>query len=112
MVNLGITVAGGKGTKSIRGPNAHLRDVLGYKQEDRANQLGQVERTIQRWDKEDKEDRGRPCVQHVFTRETEREKAPSKPLGAVSSEKIAEVERCRFCGFEKRRTRFFHIAMN
>ena len=109
MVNLGITVAGGKGTKPYRGLNAYLRDVLGYGQEDRADQLGRRVRTIQRWDKED---RGRPCVQHLFTRETERGKAPSKPLGAGGSEKITEVERCRFCGFEKRRTRFFHIALN
>jgi len=109
MVNLEITVAGGKGTTSIRGQNAYLRDVLGYKQEDRATQLGRVERTIQRWDQED---RGQPCVQHVFTRKTERENAPLKPVGAVSSEKITTVERCRFCGFEKRRTRFCHIALN
>ena len=109
MVNLGITVAGGKGTKSMRGLNAYLRDVLNYKQEDRATQIGRVERTIQRWDKED---RAQPCVQHVFKRETAREKVPSKPLGAVSSEKITEVELCRFCGFEKRRTRFFHISLN
>jgi len=74
--------------------------------------VDKMREVVQGLDQEDKEDRGRPCVQHVFTRETEREKAPSKPLGAVSSEKIAEVERCRFCGFEKRRTRFFHIALN
>ena len=109
MVNLGITVAGGKGTKSIRGQNAYLRDVLHYKQEDRATQLGRVERTIQRWDTED---RGQPCVRHVFTRKTEREKAPTKPVGAVSSERLNEIERCRFCGFEKLRTRFCHIALN
>ena len=109
MVNLGITVAGGKGTKSMRGLNAYLRDVLNYKQEDRATQIGRVERTIQRWDTED---RGQPCVRHVFTRKTAREKVPSKPLGAVSSERITEVERCRFCGFEKLRTRFCHIALN
>ena len=109
MVNLGITVAGEKGTKSIRGQNAYLRDVLHYKQEDRATQLGRVEGTIQLWNTEDS---GQPCVRHVFTRKTEREKSPLKPVGAVSSEKITEIERCRFCGFEKRRTRFCHIALN
>ena len=109
MVNLEITVADGKGTKPYRGLNAYLRDVLGYGQEDRADQLGRVERTIQRWDQED---RGQPCVQHVFTRKTERENTSLKPVGAVSSERITEVARCRFCGFEKRRTRFCHIAPN
>jgi hypothetical protein len=39
--------------KPPRGHNRYLRDVAGYNQRQRADELGQGERTIRRWDQED-----------------------------------------------------------
>ena len=57
----------------------------------------------------EKEDRERPCLQHVFIREIIKEDSPSKPVATSRTEKIIEVKLCRLCGYEERRTRFFQI---
>ena len=44
----------GKANLPLRGENAYLRD-LGYNQEQRADDLGRAQRTIERWDKEDRD---------------------------------------------------------
>ena len=80
MVNLGITVAGEKGTKSIQGQNAYLRDVLHYKQEDRATQLGRVEGTIQLWNTEDSGQRTTLRAARLHQENRERE-SPYKARG-------------------------------
>ena len=64
------------------------------------------ERAIQQREKEDRE---RPCLQHVFIREIIKEDSPSKPVATSRTEKIIEIKRCRLCGFEERRSRFFQI---
>ena len=56
----------------------------------------------------EKEDRKRPCVQHVFIREIIKEDSPMT-VTTSRTEKIIEVKRCRLCGFEERRSRFFQI---
>ena len=58
----------------------------------------------------DRGDRNRPCVQHIFTRETVREDFPAKTVGAGRIVKTIQIDRCRFCGFEKRRQRFVSIT--
>ena len=64
----GMESAGTKGQieRSPRGLNAYLRDVVGDTQEQRAKDLNKGERTIRRWDKQDR-DRGK-------------EKAPANPI--------------------------------
>ena len=57
----------------------------------------------------EEEDRRKPCLQHVFIREIIKEDSPSKPVATSRTEKIIEVKRCRLCGFEERRSRFFQI---
>ena len=54
-------------------------------------------------------ERKKPCLQHVFIRETVKEDSPSKTEATSRTEKIIEVKRCRLCGFEERRSRFFQI---
>ena len=51
----------------------------------------------------EEEDRKRPCLQHVFIREIVREDFPFKPREALGAQKITHIDRCRLCGFEKRR---------
>ena len=51
----------------------------------------------------EEEDRKKPCLQHVFIREIVREDFPFKPKGALGAQKITHIDRCRLCGFEKRR---------
>lgn len=55
MVSPGSRPAKGKTEKPPRGLNKYLRDECGYTQEQRAQELGRSERTIQRWDREDRE---------------------------------------------------------
>ncbi len=69
----------------------------------RANELGRDERTIRRWDGEDKDG---DCVQHVLTRETTRKEYPI--TGGTTVEMI-EIRRCRHCPHEEERRRFVHI---
>ena len=69
-------------------------------------QLRSNEQAIQQ---REEADRKRPCVQHVFIRETVKEDSPSKTAATSRTEKIIEVKRCRLCGFEERRSRFFQI---
>ena len=57
----------------------------------------------------EKEDRERPCLQHVFIREIIKENSPSETAATSRTEKIIEVKRCRLCGFEERRPRFHQI---
>ena len=64
------------------------------------------ERAIQQREKEDRE---RPCLQHVFILESVIEDSPSKTAATSRTEKIIEVKRCSLCGFEERRSRFFQI---
>ena len=56
----------------------------------------------------EEEDRKRPCVQHVFIREIIKDDSP-KTVATSRTEKIIEVKRCRLCGFEEQRSRFFQI---
>lgn len=94
-----------EGKLPLRLFNAQLRS-LNYSQEDRAEQLGRVTRTIERWDQEDKK---RECLKHVFSREIVREDVSEKVMRAGRSEKRIEILRCRFCGHERPgKTRFFH----
>ena len=53
-------------------------------------------------------DRKRPCVQHVFIREIIKDDSP-KTVATSRTEKMIEVKRCRLCGFEEQRSRFFQI---
>ena len=56
------------------------------------------------------EERKIPCLlQHVFILESVIEDSPSKTAATSRTEKIIEVKRCRLCGFEERRSRFFQI---
>ena len=64
------------------------------------------EQAIQQREKEDKE---RPCIQHVFIREIIKQASPSETVATSRTEKIIEVKRCRLCGFEERRSRFLQI---
>ena len=106
MTILGMMLGGNMGRKPLRVFNAVLR-VLGYGDEERADQLGRDPRTIGRWDKEDKES---PCDGHVFTRETLRKHFRGKTGGVGTKERITEVRRCRFCAYElPGKTRFFQI---
>jgi len=106
MTILGMMLGGNMGRKPLRVFNAVLR-VLGYDDEDRADQLGRTPRTIGRWDKEDKE---RPCVGHVLTVEIRRKHIRGKTGGAGTKERITEVKRCRFCDHERPgKTRFFQV---
>ena len=57
----------------------------------------------------EEEDRKKPCLQHVFIMESVTEDSPSKTVATSRTEKIIEVKRCRLCGFEERRSRFFQI---
>ena len=68
-------------------------------------QLRSNEQAIQR---REEADRKRPCVQHVFIREIIKDDSP-KTVATSRTEKIIEVKRCRLCGFEERRSRFFQI---
>jgi len=54
-------------------------------------------------------ERKKPCLQHVFILESVIEDSPSKTEATSRTEKIIEVKRCRLCGFEERRSRFFQI---
>ena len=54
-------------------------------------------------------ERKKPCLQHVFILEIIKEDSPSKPVATSRTEKIIEIKRCRLCGFEERRSRFFQI---
>ena len=111
---LGSELGGDRGKKPLRGFNAYLRDFLNYTQEGRADQLGRDVRTIQRWDKEDRE---RRCATHVFTRETARETlkeyrwsmVQDRSTGASRTDKVTAIERCRYCVHERQRPTFFHI---
>ena len=57
----------------------------------------------------EEEDRKKPCLQHVFILEIIKEDSPSKPVATSRTEKIIQIKRCRLCGFEERRSRFFQI---
>ena len=57
----------------------------------------------------EEEDRKKPCLQHVFIMESVTEDSPSKTVATSMTKKIVEVKRCRLCGFEERRSRFFQI---
>ena len=57
----------------------------------------------------EEEDRKKPCLQHVFIMESVTEDSPSKTVATSMTRKIVEVKRCRLCGFEERRSRFFQI---
>ena len=54
-------------------------------------------------------DRKKPCLQHVFIREIIKDDSQSKTVATSKTGKIIEVKRCRLCGFEERRSRFFQI---
>ena len=69
-------------------------------------QLRSNEQAIQQ---REEADRKRPCLQHVFILESVIEDSPSKPVATSRTEKIIEIKRCRLCGFEERRSRFFQI---
>ena len=68
-------------------------------------QLRSNEQAIQQ---REEADRKRPCVQHVFIREIIKDDSP-KTVATSRTEKMIEVKRCRLCGFEERRSRFFQI---
>ena len=68
-------------------------------------QLRSNEQAIQQ---REEADRKRPCVQHVFIREIIKDDSP-KTVATSRTEKIIQIKRCRLCGFEERRSRFFQI---
>ena len=100
MTELKIDLLGGrKGKLQLRALNALLRE-LGRTYDERADDLGRHERTILRWDAED---RNTPCPRHFYTRST-------KSLDSLSEIRVGEEKiYCPFCRIENRLTGFFSI---
>ena len=52
----------------------------------------------------------RPCVQHVFFKDSVKEVFSVTTAAPSRTDKLIETQTCRLCGFEKRRRTFFAIT--
>ena len=58
----------------------------------------------------DQEERKRPCVGHVFFKDSVKEVFSGKAVTSSRTDKVIETQTCRLCGFEKPRRTFFSIT--
>ena len=58
----------------------------------------------------DQEERKRPCVGHVFFKDSVKEVFPGKTVASSRTDKVIETQTCRLCGFKKTRPTFFSIT--
>ena len=57
----------------------------------------------------DQEERKRPCVGHVFFKDSVKEVFSVTTAAPSRTDKLIETQTCRLCGFKKTRSRFFQI---
>ena len=58
----------------------------------------------------DQEERKRPCVGHVFFKDSVKEVFSVTTAAPSRTDKLIETQTCRLCGFEKPRRTFFSIT--
>ena len=58
----------------------------------------------------DQEERKRPCVGHVFFKDSVKEVFSVTTAAPSRTDKLIETQTCRLCGFEKPRRTFFAIT--
>ena len=58
----------------------------------------------------DQKESKRPCVQHVFFKDSVKEVFPGKTVSSSRTDKVIETQTCRLCGFKKPRRTFFAIT--
>ena len=58
----------------------------------------------------DQEERKRPCVGHVFFKDSVKEVFSVTTAAPYRTDKLIETQTCRLCGFEKPRRTFFSIT--
>ena len=58
----------------------------------------------------DQKESKRPCAEHVFFKDSEKEVFPGKTVSSSRTDKVIETQTCRLCGFKKQRRTFFSIT--
>ena len=58
----------------------------------------------------DQEERKRPCVGHVFFKDSVKEVFSGKAVTSSRTDKVIETQTCRLCGFKKPWRTFFSIT--
>ena len=58
----------------------------------------------------DQEERKRPCVGHIFFKDSVKEVFSVTTAAPSRTDKLIETQTCRLCGFEKPRRTFFSIT--